>query len=209
MRPRVLLADDHVMFAQALSRILEPAVEIVGMANDGGQLVESVSRLRPDVVIADVSMPVMTGLDAMRQLKARGIESKFIFLTLHGEPRLASEALRAGARGYLLKEAAAEELLAALSSVVAGRTYLTPRITQDVLQEIAAPSDDMGSRLTPRQRDVLRLIAQGKRMKEIAAELDISVRTVANHKYEMMHALGVETTADLIKFAIKEGIARA
>jgi DNA-binding NarL/FixJ family response regulator len=162
MRPRVRLADDHVMFAEALARILEPAVEIVGMANDGGQLVETVRRLRPDVVVADLSMPVMSGLDAMRQLMANGVETKFIFLTLHDEPRLASEAMRAGAKGYLLKEAAAEELRTALSSVVAGRTYLTPRITQDVLREMAAPSADVGSRLTLRQREVLRLIVAGK-----------------------------------------------
>jgi DNA-binding NarL/FixJ family response regulator len=203
----VLLADDHVMLSQGLARLLEAAADVVGTVSDGRQLVETARKLQPDVVVSDMSMPGMSGLEAMRRVKADGVDAKFIFLTIHGEPRLASEALRAGAKGYVLKEAAAEELLAALAAVVAGRTYLTPQITQDVLREIAAPSDEPAARLTPRQRDVLRLIAAGKRMKEIAAELDISVRTVANHKYEMMQSLGVENTADLIKLAIKEGLA--
>jgi two-component system, NarL family, response regulator NreC len=206
MRPTVLLADDHVMVAQGLGRLLEQAAELVGTVNDGGQLVETARRLRPDVIVADLSMPIMNGIDAMRRLKADGVASKFIFLTIHAEPRLASEALREGASAYLLKQAAGDELLEALKAVVAGRTYLTPLITKDVLWTLAQRDSDGPRALTPRQRDVLRLIAEGKRMKEIAASLNLSVRTVENHKYEMMQMLGLATTADLIKFAIREGL---
>jgi DNA-binding NarL/FixJ family response regulator len=205
-RPRVLIADDHLMVAAGLSRLLEGEAEIVATASDGGQLVERARLHRPDIVIADVNMPVMSGLEAMRQLKAEGVRAKFIFLTLHTEARLASEALRAGASGYLLKQAAAEELIEALRAVGEGLTYLTPLITRDVLWAMAQPDDVQHHALTPRQKDVLRLITEGKRMKEIAAELNISVRTVESHKHELMSILGVESNADLIKFAIKQGL---
>lgn len=205
-RPRVLIADDHLMIAAGLSRLLEGEAEIVATASDGGELVERARLHRPDIVIADVNMPVMSGLEAMRQLKADGVRAKFIFLTLHTEARLASEALRAGASGYLLKQAAAEELLEALRTVAGGMTYLTPLIARDVLWEMAQPEDTRHTALTPRQKDVLRLISDGKRMKEIAAELNISVRTVESHKHELMSILGVESNADLIKFAIKQGM---
>lgn len=205
-RPRVLIADDHLMIAAGLSRLLEGEAEIVATASDGGELVERARLHRPDIVIADVNMPVMSGLEAMRQLKADGVRAKFIFLTLHTEARLASEALRAGASGYLLKQAAAEELLEALRTVAGGMTYLTPLIARDVLWEMAQPDDARHTALTPRQKDVLRLISDGKRMKEIAAELNISLRTVESHKHELMSILGVESNADLIKFAIKQGM---
>jgi DNA-binding NarL/FixJ family response regulator len=194
------------MVAQGLSRLLEQAADLIGTVNDGGQLVETARRLRPDVIVADMTMPVMSGLDAMRRLKAEGVQSKFIFLTVHAEPQMASEALREGASAYLLKQAAGNELIEALKAVVAGRTYLTPLITKDVLWSLAQQGGDDPSRLTPRQRDVLRQIADGKRMKEIAADLNISVRTVENHKYAMMQILGIENTADLIRFAIKQGL---
>jgi DNA-binding NarL/FixJ family response regulator len=153
-----------------------------------------------------VSMPGMTGLEAMKRLKTLGVRAKFIFLTLHAEPRLASEAMRAGASGYVLKQAAGDELIEAVRAVAGGLTYLTPLITRDVLRAMAQPDDAEQISLTPRQLDVLRLIAEGKRMKEIASELQISVRTVETHKQSLQHALGAETTADLIKFAIKHGL---
>ena len=205
-RPRVLIADDHAMVATGLGRILEGEVEIVATATDGAQLVERARVHRPDIVIADVNMPAMSGLEAMRRLKSEGVGSKFIFLTLHTEPRLASEAFRSGASGYLLKQAAAEELVEAVRAVTGGLTYLTPLITRDVLWAMAQADDATGPVLTPRQREVLRLIAEGKRMKEIAAELNISVRTVEAHKRELMHCLGAQSNADLVRFAVRQGL---
>lgn len=205
-RPRVLLADDHVMVAQGLSRLLEGEVDIVATVSDGAELVAQAQKHRPDIIVADMSMPVMNGLEAMRRLKTLGVRAKFIFVTLHAEPRLASEAMRNGASGYVLKQAAGDELIEAVRAVAGGLTYLTPLITRDVLRAMAQPDDGEQISLTPRQLDVLRLIAEGKRMKEIAGELQISVRTVETHKQSLLHSLGAETTADLIKFAIKHGL---
>jgi DNA-binding NarL/FixJ family response regulator len=205
--PRVLVADDHVIMTQGLGRLLEGEAEIVATASDGQQLVDRARQHRPDIIVSDVNMPVMSGLDAMRRLKADGLRSKFIFLTLHTDSRLASEAMRAGASGYLLKHAAAEELIEAIHAVMAGHTYLTPLMTRDVLWAIGEQEGGVQSpALTPRQLDVLRLIAQGKRMKEIASELDISVRTVETHKQDLLQTLGLDTTADLIKFAVRQGL---
>ena len=205
-RPRVLVADDHAIMVQGLGRLLEGEAEIVATANDGQQLVERVRQHRPDIVVSDINMPGMSGLDAMRRLKADGLRSKFIFLTLHTDSRLASEAMRAGASGYLLKHAAAEELIEAIHAVMAGHTYLTPLMTRDVLLAIGEPDGVQSPALTPRQLDVLRLIAAGKRMKEIASELNISVRTVETHKQDLLQTLSLETTADLIKFAVRQGL---
>jgi DNA-binding NarL/FixJ family response regulator len=202
----VLLADDHAIVAEGLARLIDDVADLVGQVNDGVRLVEETRRLRPDIVVADITMPVMSGIDAMRQLKAEGSEARFIFLTIHTEARLAAEAMRAGASGYLLKQAAGNELFDAIQAVASGRTYLTPLITGDVLRNLTAPPDPAERELTPRQRDVLRLLAQGKRMKEIAAELDISVRTVENHKAHLLQVLGLSSTADLVRFAIKQHI---
>lgn len=191
---------------QGLGRLLEGEAEIVGTASDGQQLVERARQHRPDIIVSDINMPGMSGLDAMRRLKADGLRSKFIFLTLHTDSRLASEAMRAGASGYLLKHAAAEELIEAIHAVMAGHTYLTPLMTRDVLLAIGEPDGVQSPALTPRQLDVLRLIAQGKRMKEIASELNISVRTVETHKQDLLQTLSLETTADLIKFAVRQGL---
>jgi DNA-binding NarL/FixJ family response regulator len=205
-RPRVLVADDHAIMVQGLGRLLEGEAEIVATASDGQQLVERARQHRPDIIVSDINMPGMSGLDAMRRLKADGLRSKFIFLTLHTDSRLASEAMRAGASGYLLKHAAAEELIEAIHAVMAGHTYLTPLMTRDVLWAIGEQDGVQSPALTPRQLDVLRLIAQGKRMKEIASELNISVRTVETHKQDLLQTLGLETTADLIKFAVRQGL---
>jgi DNA-binding NarL/FixJ family response regulator len=205
-RPRVLVADDHAIMVQGLGRLLEGEAEIVATASDGQQLVERARQHRPDIIVSDINMPGMSGLDAMRRLKADGLRSKFIFLTLHTDSRLASEAMRAGASGYLLKHAAAEELIEAIHAVMAGHTYLTPLMTRDVLWAIGEQDGVQSPALTPRQLDVLRLIAQGKRMKEIASELNISVRTVETHKQDLLQTLSLETTADLIKFAVRQGL---
>ena len=205
-RARVLVADDHVIVAQGLGRLLEGEVEIVATANDGQQLVERAREHRPDIIVSDVNMPGMSGLEAMRRLKADGLRSKFIFLTIHTDSRLASEAMRAGASGYLLKHAAAEELIDAIHAVMEGHTYLTPLMTREVLWALGEPDGVQTPALTPRQLDVLRLIAQGKRMKEIASELNISVQTVETHKQDLLQTLGLGTTANIIKFAIRQGL---
>jgi DNA-binding NarL/FixJ family response regulator len=206
MRPKVLLADDHAIVAEGLARLIGEVADLVGQVNDGVRLVEEARRLRPDIIVADITMPGMSGLDAMRQLKAEGSDARFIFLTIHTEARLAAEAMRSGASGYLLKQAAGNELFSAIQAAMNGRVYLTSLITGEVLRNIAFPSDHAERELTPRQRDVLRLLAQGKRMKEIAAELDISVRTVENHKSHLQQVLGLGSTADLVRFAIKQHI---
>jgi DNA-binding NarL/FixJ family response regulator len=194
------------MVAQGLGRLIAETAELVAVVNDGWQLVESARALRPDIVVSDMTMPLMSGLDAMRELKADGSNARFIFLTIHTDARLAAQALRAGASGYLLKQAAGEELLEAIRTVMDGRTYLTPLITKDVLWTMANPLEDSTPALTARQLDVLRLIGQGKRMKEIAGELNLSVRTIEDHKAVLLRTLGVESTADLVKFAVRQGL---
>jgi DNA-binding NarL/FixJ family response regulator len=206
LRARVILADDHAMVAEGLGRLISEVADLVGQVADGRQLVDSARRLKPDIIISDVSMPVMSGLDALRQLKAEGSQARFIFLTMHTEAQLATEAMRAGASGYLLKAAAGEELFEAIRAAMAGRVYLSPHIAGDVLRTISERANQGERELTSRQREVLQLIAQGKRMKEIAADLNISVRTVEGHKSQLLVALGVKSTVDLVKFAMKHGL---
>jgi DNA-binding NarL/FixJ family response regulator len=203
---KVLLADDHTIVAAGLSSLLKERFDLVGVVGDGKKLVEMVGKLRPDVVVSDIGMPVLSGLDALRRLRAEGVDTRFIFLTMHDDAQLATEAFRAGASGFLLKQSAGDELIAAIEEVLHGRTYLTPLITKDVIHTLTAPPAEPLQKLTPRQREVLRLIADGKRLKEIAAMLHLSTRTVETHKYDMMHALQVESTAELIRYAIRNGL---
>jgi DNA-binding NarL/FixJ family response regulator len=202
----LIIADDHAMVAEGLERIMTEVGDVVARVGDGAQLVDVAQRLAPDIIVSDVTMPGLSGIDAMRQLKAQGSKAKFIFLTIHTEARLAAEAIRSGASGYVLKHAAGEELLDAIRSVLAGRTYLTPLVTRAVIENLSSTDADAEPRLTGRQREVLRLIAQGKRLKEIADALGISVRTVEDHKYQLMRTLNIESTADLVRFAIKHRI---
>lgn len=206
MRPRVLLADDHTMVAEGLGRLIADAAELVGQVGDGTQLVEEALRLRPDIIVSDITMPGLSGIDAMRRLRTAGVTAPFIFLTVHAEPRLAAEAMRSGAGGYLLKHAAGEELFDALRAVGDGRTYVTPLIARDLLDRLGEPAPPTADNLTSRQLEVLRLIARGKRMKEIAWELQLSIRTVEDHKYHMMQALNVDSTADLVRFAVRANL---
>jgi DNA-binding NarL/FixJ family response regulator len=200
------LADDHTIVAEGLKSLLENEFDLIGTVADGRQLIDVARRLRPDVIVTDLSMPVMGGLDALRRLKAERLEARVIFLTMHADARLATEAFRAGASGFLLKQAAGEELVTAIGDVMEGRTYLTPLLTKDVIANLTTPATEREVTLTPRQQDVLRLLADGKRMKEIAATLGLSTRTVETHKYEMMQTLGVGSTAELVRYAVKHGL---
>lgn len=208
-RARVLLADDHTIVAEGIQSLLEDDFELVGRVGDGRELVRAAMRLKPDVIVADISMPLLNGVDAARQLKKEKCSARVIFLTMHSDAHLAAEAFRAGAAGFLLKQSAGEELITAIREVIKDRIYVTPLIAREVLELLMKSGEEKGTsatRLTPRQREVLQLVAEGRTMKEIAAILGISTRTVESHKYEMMQTLGVETTAELIAHAIKIGL---
>jgi DNA-binding NarL/FixJ family response regulator len=203
-RYRVLIADDHAIVMEGLVSLLkEHDFDVVAAVGDGHQLMEAARRLRPDVIVTDLSMPGLSGLDVLTRLKAEHIDSKVIVLTMHHDADLATQAMRSGASGFLLKLSAGEELLTAIHQALEGRVYLTPALTKEVIERMAAPRDQVEPQLTERQREVLRLIAEGRRMKEIAATLRLSTRTVETHKYQMMQALGVASTAELVKYAIK------
>ncbi|HEX7229195.1 MAG TPA: response regulator transcription factor [Candidatus Binatia bacterium] len=203
---RVLLADDHSIVAEGLATLLKGHCDLVGSVRNGSELIDAARKLRPDVIVADIAMPVLGGLEALRRLKKMKNDAKVIFLTMHADAQLATEALRAGACGYVLKQSAGEELIAAIREVLQGKTYLAPSITGDVIANLTGSTPQSDVKLTPRQRDVLRLIAEGRRMKEIGAILELSTRTVESHKYEMMRALGVESTAELVRYAIQIGL---
>jgi DNA-binding NarL/FixJ family response regulator len=207
-RPRVLLADDHRLLREAFVKLLEPDCDVVGTVADGRALLEAVPKLRPDIVVLDIAMPQLNGLDAARQLKRAVPDVKVIFLTVSEDPDLAAEAFRTGASGFLLKNSAASELLQAIRDVSQGRSYVTPLATRDVLDTLLRqPESSRGGRaLSQRQREVLQLLAEGRTMKEIAGILKITARTVAFHKYSMMQELGIKTSAELIQFAIKKRI---
>jgi DNA-binding NarL/FixJ family response regulator len=202
-----LIVDDHKLFAEGLAQILKGRVEIVDAVSDGSLLVEAAARLRPDVVLLDVSMPNVGGLEALKRLKARDRDCKVIVLTMHADARLATEALKAGASGYVLKEASGDELLTAVNAVLDGRTFLTSMLTKDVLTMMSAPADRDRVELTPRQRDVLRLIVEGRRVKEIASLLELSPRSVEAIKYRMMQELDLHSTAALVRYAIEHNLA--
>jgi len=203
-RIRLLLADDHVMFAQGLKSLLGDEFELLGTAENGEQLVEATLRFHPDVILVDISMPVLNGFDAVRKIKALGREARIIFLTMHDDATLLAEAFRCGASGYVLKQAAGEELVNAIREVAQGRTYVSPLVTNRPTEPLSERA--LKTTITPRQREVLELISRGLTMKEIAAELNISTRTAESHKYEMMQALGVETTAELIRYSLRLGL---
>ena len=203
-RLSILLADDHKMFSEGLRSLLQDDYELTTV-EDGQALIDVAGRLDPDVIIVDISMPVLNGFDAVRKLKKEGCSAKVIFLTMHADADLVAEALRCGASGYVLKQSVGEELIAAITQVLEGKVYLPQLMGRTLDQSIKhGPSHSLN--LTPRQREVLRLIAQGRTMKEIAALLGISTRTAESHKYEMMEALGIQTTAELVQYAMKLGL---
>ncbi|HKO97543.1 MAG TPA: response regulator transcription factor [Pyrinomonadaceae bacterium] len=206
-RPRLLLADDHMMFSQGLQGLLEDEFDLVGAVGDGAALVEAACQLNPDVIVVDISMPVMNGFDAVRQLRKQGVTAKIIFLTMHADDRLLSEAFRCGGAGYVLKQSAGEDLVVAIREVLAGNRYVAPLIATEWVEDVSKRAQGTQKlTLTPRQREVLQLVIEGCTMKEIASRLGISTRTAESHKYEMMEGLGVETTAELIQYAVKLGL---
>ena len=207
------MADDHSIMLAGLRKLVEGTCEVVGEVEDGRALVEAAERLRPDLILLDISMPLLNGMDAARQIKKSVPEAKLIFLTMHASPVFATEALQAGASGYLLKQSAASELLHAIDTVLKGQTYLTPTITKPVLDSIVRQSQGELKRslmqLTPRQREVLQLLAEGKSPKDIALLLNLSVKTVDFHKMRLMEQLDLHSTLALCKFAIAEGLVSA
>jgi DNA-binding NarL/FixJ family response regulator len=203
--PRVILADDHTILLEAFRTLLEPRCRVVAAVGDGNALLSEAQALKPDVIVVDISMPFLNGLEAVRQLRQKMPAVKFIFLTMNEDPDLAAEAMRSGASAYLLKSSASSELFRAIRDALKGKTYVTPRIARGMQESFARNPQGKppNKTLTPRQRQVIRLLAQGKSMKQVADVLNVTVRTVAFHKYQAMEILRLETTADLIQYAIK------
>lgn len=209
-RPRVMLADDHTILVEAFRKLLEPHCEIVGTVADGRTLLETAPELKPDVIIADISMPLMNGLEAGSRLKEVLPRMKLVFLTMNEDPDLAVEALRCGASGYLLRTSAVKELLRAIQLALKGKSYVTPQMARRMQKPFNKnPNNGPKARakiLTARQREVMQLLAGGKFMREVASVLNVTKRTVAYHKYHIMRMLNLKTNADFIRFAIESRI---
>jgi DNA-binding NarL/FixJ family response regulator len=207
-QPRVLLADDYRLLRDAFTLLLRPGCEVVGAVADGRELLSAARELRPDIVVLDIAMPLLNGLDAARQLKRTMPAVRVIFLTMNEDPDLAAEAFRAGASGYLLKNSAATELMQAIQEVFQGRSYVTPLVTRGLVGSLLhrpGPDDKAGD-LSARRREVLQLLAEGRTMKEVARILKIAPRTVAFHKYGMMREFGIKTSAELVQFAVRQHV---
>jgi DNA-binding NarL/FixJ family response regulator len=206
--PRVLLADDHEILADGLKSVLEPQYEVVGIALDGRALLEAAAKLQPDIIVLDIAMPVLNGLDAARQVKRNMPKVKLIFLTVNKDPYIVKEAFRAGASAFLLKQSAALELTEAIRQVLKGGTYVTPRMSEGLSNVSLRPPKDRehAPEPTPRQREVIQLLAEGRSMKQVAYALQITPRTVAEHKYKVMELLQLKSNSDLVQYAIKHGI---
>jgi DNA-binding NarL/FixJ family response regulator len=210
-KPRVLIADDHKIFAEGLKRLLSEDFEIAGVVEDGRQLVDAAEKLHPDAIVADISMPLLNGIDAVRRIKKVHPAIKVVFLTMHPDVAYAVSAFKEGASGYVLKNSAPDELITAIREGLKGRTYVTPLIAGKLLRTYQSGSQlgtetDESPRLSSRQREVLQLLAEGHSAKEIASILNISTKTVEYHKYRMMEDLGAKTTAELIRYAAKQGV---
>lgn len=204
-KKRILLADDHKIITESLKAILEPTYEVVGIVEDGHMLVKKAARLLPDVIIADISMPELNGLEAIRQIKKEGIGAKVIFLTMHPDVTYASRAFDAGALGYVLKHSAHSELLQAVEKVLHGMKFITERVAKEFENTTYSRQDPI-RKLSERQREVLQLLAEGKTAKKVARTLCISPRTVEFHKYRIMEELGLSSSAELIQYSIKHGV---
>jgi DNA-binding NarL/FixJ family response regulator len=201
--PTAVLADDHVILIDGLRLLIKGYAEVIATCKDGGALLETTLRLRPDLVITDISMPVLTGLEFLRRIKESGVRPRVIILSMYGDEALVTAAFRAGASGYLPKFAAGEELIHAVDTVMAGGRYVSRLLRAAMPEQGAEDSTRGATRLSPRQREVLRLVAAGRTMKEIAVALSLSPRTVEMHKYHMMRSLGVRSTAELVRYFVK------
>jgi DNA-binding NarL/FixJ family response regulator len=207
-RPRLLLADDHALLLEAFQRLLEPRYHVVGTVTNGRALIEAAHRLKPDIIVADISMPQLNGLDACEELTSELPDTRLVFLTVNEDPDVAAEAIRRGAAGYLLKKAAASELFTALEHVLTGRFYITPRISTEPSAVFVERAQHGGARhdLSLRQREVLQLLAEGRSMKEAADILKLATSTIAFHKYTMMRQLGFTRGAELVQYAVQLGL---
>ena len=207
-RISILLADDHTMICEGLKKMLEPEFEVIGCVMDGRALVRTAVELKPDLVLADVGMPLLNGLDAARELKKVMPRVKVIFLTMNADPDIASEALKIGASGYLLKNSKGEELLKAVREASRGTSYVTPQIKEAMEESFVRDPRALGrpKELSGRQREVLQMLAEGRQMQEVADVLHISRRTVRFHKHQIMEELGIKTNAELIQYAVKHSI---
>ena len=208
-KPRVLLADDHKIVIEGLKNLLKDDFEIVGSVEDGRALVEQASTFHPDVIVADISMPQLNGIEAARQIKKKDKKIKIVFLTMHPDVTYAANAFEAGASGFVLKHSASSELIRAIHEAMKGRTYVTPLIAGDLIrtyQKGESPEKELFKKISPRQREILQLLAEGKTAKEIASIFDISTKTVEFHKYKMMEQLKIKTSAELVHYAMKHGL---
>jgi DNA-binding NarL/FixJ family response regulator len=208
-RPRILLADDHTMIVEALQHLLQNEFDVVGAVSDGHALLKAAARLRPDVAVVDVGMPLLNGLDAGRRLKSLQPALKIVYVTQNQDPRYAEAALNQGASGYLLKSSAASELKNAIRQALKGGCYVSPLLVRRLSKGAGDRDKSKLDELTPRMREVLQLVAEGKHMKEVAAILGISHRTVEFHKYRIMQIVGARTNAELVRYAIKQGLVQA
>lgn len=207
IRERVVLADDHTLVLEAFSNLLTQDFDVVGTAADGRELIKVVRDLKPDIVVTDISMPNLNGVDACIKLLKLVPETKIIFLTVLNDPDVVADVIRAGAKGYLLKSSASTELLQAIKAVASGKTYITPLVTESMIGSlVSGGKKSQTEKLTVRQREILQLLAEGKTMKETAGVLCITPRTVAFHKYRIMETLGIQNNADLYRYAMDAGL---
>ncbi|MDH5741019.1 MAG: response regulator transcription factor [Nitrospira sp.] len=211
-RPRVLIADDHSLMLAGLRRLVEDEGDVIGTVEDGRALIDEAQKLRPDIILLDISMPLLNGLEAARQLTKLVPESKLIFLSMHASPTYVTEAFKVGASGYLIKQSAATELKQAIQTVLRGQHYMTPSVTKNMLGSTLHPSEGPVCKrpvaaLTPRQREVLQLLAEGKGTRSIASMLHISIKTVEFHRTKIMEELDLHSVAELTRYAISEGLA--
>jgi DNA-binding NarL/FixJ family response regulator len=210
MKTRVVIADDHKLFLEGMKMLLEPSCWVLGTATDGQSLLKEMEKHHPDVILTDINMPRLNGLEACERLLKAGSETRIIFVTVNEDVSIAEEAIRRGALGYVLKKSATSELVKAIQTVMLGRVYLSPEITKEPVQVFIANARKHAhkEKLTPRQREVLQLLAEGKSMKEAADVLKITTRTIAFHKYTMMHQLGVSRNSELVLYAAQSGLCR-
>jgi len=207
--PSVLIADDHIIVSQGLQSLLEDEFDIVGTVTNGRALIEAARQLKPDVLVVDISMPILNGLDAVRQLRKEGNQTKVVFLTMHAEAQIAIEAIRIGATGYVLKHAAGDELVAAIHASMKGRTYLTPYIAQDMFQLLVGSRHRQDQHLAERgkhKHEILQMLAEGRTQQDVAKVLNLEVDDVETYREEMIQTFGVQTTAELIRLVIQIGL---